>query len=219
MIDQLLGIQTWDSAVNGKFIRALNDYFNEDKCEITVRVAKELMKRGGNQNLVSAETILVYATQHYSDVNDSNYKAMVYYCLGQLYEFYKENFVKSYTYYEKYVLNNTIYGGTHSLMLRAIIHRDNFTYSDELVEHLHNSMGEEDLGLRNDRLYENLGCLIVAQHENDEEKIAMYTKRLKNIVKADEWFFLDIIFRKDAVPDSLKVPKKVTDFIKALQVN
>jgi hypothetical protein len=216
MIEHLLAIQTWDSAVNGKFIRALDDYFNEDKCELTVQAAYELMKRGNHRNLVSAETILIYATQHYFDVKDTNYKALVYYCLGQLYEFYKEDFVKSYTYYDKYVLNNTKYDGTHALMLRATMHRDNFTYSEEMEKHLKNSMGEVDLGLRNDRLYENLGCLIVAQHNSDEEKVAMYTKRLKNIVKSDEWLILDLVFRKDTVPDSLKVPKKVINFIKEL---
>ena len=216
MIDHLLAIQTWDSAVNGKFFRALEDYFNEDKCELTVKVANELMKRGGNRNLVSAETILVYATQHYFDVKDSNYKALVYYCLGQLYEFYLDDYVKSYTYYDKYILNNTRYDGTHALMLRAVIHRDNFTYSEELEKHLNKSMGEVDLGLRKDRLYENLGCLIVAQHKDDEDKVAMYTKRLKNIVKSDEWLILDLVFRKDTVPDSLKVPKKVIKFINEL---
>ena len=216
MIDQLLGIQTWDSAVNGKFFRALEDYFDEDKCELTVEVAYELMKRGGNRNLVSAETILVYATQHYFDVKDSYYKALVYYCLGHLYEFHLNDFVKSYTAYDKYILNNTKYDGTHALMLRAIIHRDDFTYSEELEKHLNNSMGEVDLGLRNDRLYENLGCLIVAQHNGDEEKVAMYTKRLKNIVKSDEWLILDLVFRKDTIPDSLRVPKKVIKFINEL---
>lgn len=216
MIDHLLAIQTWDSTVNGKFIRALDDYFNEDKCELTVQAAYELMKRGDHRNLVSAETILIYATQHYFDIKDTNYKALVYYCLGQLYEFYMEDFVKSYTYYDKYVLNNTKYDGTHALMLRAIIHRDNFTYSEELEKHLNNSMGEVDLGLRNDRLYENLGCLIVSKHKGDDEKVAMYTKRLKNIVKSDEWLILDLVFRKDTIPDSLKVPKKVIKFINEL---
>lgn len=216
MIEHLLGIQYWDSAVNGKFLRALDDYFNEDKCEMVVEVATELMKRGDHRNLVSAETILVYATQHYFDVKDSNYKALVYYCLGQLYEFYMDDFVKAYTAYDKYVLNNTKFDGTHALMLRAIIHRDDFTYSEELEKHLNNSMGEVDLGLRNDRLYENLGCLIVSKHKGDEEKVAMYTKRLKNIVKSDEWLILDLVFRKDTIPDSLKVPKKVIKFINEL---
>ena len=216
MIEELLKVRIWKAAEITSFFKCLEDLFDEEKCIIVSDVAKELLKRGEKDNASAAEVILVYATQHYFDVKDSYYKALVYYCLGHLYEFHLNDFVKSYTAYDKYILNNTKYDGTHALMLRAIIHRDDFTYSEELEKHLNNSMGEVDLGLRNDRLYENLGCLIVAQHNGDEEKVAMYTKRLKNIVKSDEWLILDLVFRKDTIPDSLRVPKKVIKFINEL---
>ncbi len=217
--DNLLANKNWNSKTIGEFFKALKDYNDDDKCIITAEVAKELLKRGGKSNISSAETILIYATQKCFDVSDSNYKAQVYYLLGQLYELHIENFVKAYTYYEKYTDNNTVNEGNHSTILRALILRDDFTYSEKLEEELKLSFGELDLGLKNDRIYENIGRLIVAQHNNDEEKIAALTKHLKAIVKADELFFLDFIFKKDNIPDSLKVPPKVINFIKELTVD
>lgn len=216
MIMDLLKEPFWSAETNGRFFEALNDYFNEDKCEITVQFATELMKRGDNMNITSAETILIYATQHYFDVSDSNYKAKVYYCLGQLYELYRENFVKAYTYYEKYTLNNTINEGNHSVMLKAIILRDDFTYSDELEKEWRYALGETNLGLMNDRIYEYIGSLIVANKEGNTDYAQQLVKRLKAIVKHDEMFYLDLIFRKDTVPDSLIVPGKVIRYIKSL---
>ncbi len=216
MINNLLCIKNWDAEISGRFFKAIRTYENEDKCLITARVARELIKRGGSTNISSAEVILIYATQRYFDVCDSNYKAEIYYLLGQLYEHHLENFIKAYTYYEKYTLNNTINEGSHSILLRALILRDNFTYSDELEKELRYSYGETDLGLRNDRLYENIGTLIVAQHENNEKAVEKLKKRLKGIVKTDELFFLDIVFKKDAVSDTLRVPQKVIDYINNL---
>ncbi len=216
MIEKLLKEPFWTAETNGRFFEALKDYFNEDKCEIVVNVATELMKRGDNENLTAAETILIYATQHYFDVSDSNYKAKVYYCLGQLYELYKENFVKAYTCYEKYTLNNTINEGNHSVMLKSLILRDDFTYSDELEKEWRYALGEPNLGLMNDRIYEHIGSLIVALKEGNEEYAQKLVKLLKAIVKHDEMFYLDIIFRKDAVTDTLKVPKKVVRYVKNL---
>ncbi len=216
MIDRFLGIQNWSAETNGKFFTALKEYANEEKCEITAKVAKELMKRGNKMNLICAETILIYATQHFFEVSDNNYKALVYYRLGQLYEYHLENFVKAYTAYEKYTLNNTENEGNHSILLRALILRDNFTYSDELEKEYRMSLGEYDLGLRNDRIYENLGSLIVAEHDGDADTVEKIKKRLQAIVKTDELIFPDIIFKKDTIPDSLKVPEKVINYIKAL---
>ncbi len=216
MIDNLLSIQTWSAAVNGRFFKEIECYSNDEKCRITAAVAGELLKRGGNGNVSSAEVILTYATQKYSDVSDSNIKAEIYYLLGRLYEFHLENFIKAYTYYEKYALNNTVNDGSHSILLRALILRDDFTYSERLEKELRYSFGEQDLGLKNDRLYENLGRLILAKHENDEDTVKLLTKRLKAIVKADELFFLDFVFKKDTVPDSIRVPQKVIEYIKSL---
>lgn len=216
MIDKLLKAPFWTAETNGRFFEALNDYFNEDKCEIIVRVATELMKRGDHENVTAAETILIYATQHYPQVSDTHYKARVYYCLGQLYELYKENFIKAYTYYDKYVLNNTQNEGNHTLMLKALILRDDFTYSDQLRELWSKATAELNLGLMNDRVYEYIGALIIAQNDGDTEYAEKLKKRLKALVKHDEMFYLDLIFKKDTLPDSLIVPPKVIRYIKNL---
>lgn len=217
MIDKFLNIRYWTAETNGQFFEALNDYFDEDKCEIISQVTKELLTRGDNMNLTAAEIILIYATQHYFNVDDTNYKALIYYRLGELYEIYREDFVKCYTYYEKYALNNTVNSGEHALLLRALILRDDFTYSDNLEKELRMSYGEQDLGLRIDRIYENLGALIVERHYGiTEEREKELIKRLKAIIKADELIFPDLILRKDAVRDMLYVPQKVRDYIYSL---
>ena len=78
---------------------------------------------------------------------------------------YKENFIKAYTCCEKYTLNNTINEGNSSVMLKALILRDDFTYSDELREHWSNATAELNLGLMNDRVYEYIGSLIIAEND------------------------------------------------------
>ena len=216
MINELLKKKKWNSQVIHDFLNFLKGCSNEEKCEIVVSVTKELMKRGDELSITAAEVILVYATQHYLAVSDSNYKAIVYYQLGRLYENHIGNFIKAYTYYEKYTLNNTINGNDHSILLRALILRDDFTYSDELETEFRMSLAEADLGLRNDRLYEHLGSFIIANHEGDENRAKDCKKHLKNIVKGDEFFFLDLALRKDTVPDTLNVPQKVIAYIKEL---
>lgn len=217
MIEKLLKVKEWTSKTNYEFFDALIEYTDDEKCVIVADTAKELMNRGGYNNMNSAEIILIYATQHFFNVSDSNYKALVYYRLGEFYEKYKENYVRAYTYYEKYTLNNSENSGTHSLLLRALILRDDFTYSDELEKELRMSYGEIDLGLREDRLYENLGALIVARHEGGKDELCeKHIKRLKAIVKADEYMFLDVLVKKDDIRDVLEVPKKVTDYINKL---
>lgn len=218
MIEALLKNKNWTPKIVDKFLKELQNYSDDDKCVITEQVAKELMNRGGNQNIASAEVILIYATQHYFSVSDSQLKADVYYRLGELYEKHKDNFIRAYTYYEKYTLNNKKNGGTHSLLVRALILRDDFTYSEELEKELRMSLGEADLGLRNDRIYENLGRYIVAQHEGNDEECQKIMKRLWGIVKTDELVFPDLVFIKDSVPDSIRVPYKVVKFIKSNQL-
>ncbi len=216
MIDNLLNTKIWTAETNGKLFKALEEFEFEDRCSKAVEVAKELISRGDKQNISSAEVILVYATQKYFDVCDSNCKAEIYLALGELYEHHIGNYVKMFTYYEKYTLNNTLYEGNNCILLKAIILRDDFTYSDELETYLNRSLGEIDLGLRNDRLYESLGHLIVAQHNGDEERVKMLSKRLKSIVKTDEIHVLDLVFKKDKLPDRVNVPQKVLDYIESL---
>jgi hypothetical protein len=217
MTEAFISAKNKTKALYNAFFNYLESFTDDEKCQIVTATANELMAIGGTQNIFASELILVHATQHYmADVTDTNYKALVYYTLGQLYELHLEGFVKAYTYYEKYVLNNTINDGSHSILLRAIILRDNFTYSEELETHYKNSLCEYDLGYRNDRIYEALGEFIIARHEGNEEKEEALKKKPKTIVKGDEFFYLDFVLTKEKVPVRLKVPQKVIDFIKAL---
>lgn len=216
MIDRFLNSLKRDKNTYNIFFRYLEDFDNEEKCEIVATASKELMTRGGEQNIFSAELILIHATQHYMANCAPDCKAKVYYCLGQLYELHIESFIKAYTYYEKYAMNNTINEGSHAILLRALILRDNFTYSQKLEEELKLSLAEYDLGSRNDRLYENLGSLIVARHHGDTEREENLIKKLKDIVKGDEFFFLDLVLTKEKTPVRLNIPQKVIDYIEML---
>ena len=216
MIEELLKVRIWTAPEITKFFKYLEDLFDEEKCVIVSDVAKELLKRGEKDNVSVAEVILVYATQHYFNVDDTNFKALVYYRLGQLYEHNRENFVKAYTYYNKYTLNNTKNGNNHSTLLRALILRDDFTYSDELEKEFRLSLGEIDLGLKSDRLYENIGRLIIARKDGKDEDVEKISKRLKGIVKTEFLIFPDLITRKDTIRDTLDVPLKVIKFVELL---
>ncbi len=217
MTDKLLKTKNWSPKEVGELIKELgnetNAYTNEEKCDIILKTAKELLKRSGNNNISSAENILIYATQHYFEGVLPHIKAGVYFTLGELYEKHKENFVRAYTYYEKYSLNNTEYSGNHSLLLKALILRDDFAYSDELEKEFRMSLGEADLGLKTDRIYENLGRYIVLKNDGNEEEAAKVMKRLWGIIKNDEILILDVATKKD-LKDRVCVPNKVKDFIK-----
>ncbi len=218
MTNAYLKNKTWTPKIVGEFLKDLgkaeNAYTNEEKCNSIRETAKELLKRGGNANISSAENLLIYATQHYFKTTEPQVKADIYYTLGELYEKHKENFVRAYTYYEKYTLNNKENSGTHSLMLKALILRDDFAYSDELEKEFRMSLAETDLGLKNDRIYENIGRYIILQHENNEEECKKVIKRLWGIVKTDELILPDLILKKN-LNDRVTVPQKVVEFIKA----
>ncbi|MBR0534905.1 MAG: hypothetical protein IIX14_00855 [Clostridia bacterium] len=216
MTEKFLNSFKRDKALYNELFKYLDGFSNDEKCEITVAIAERLMEMGGKDNYFAAELILINATQKYMQVSDTNYKAIVYYALGNLYENHLEHFIKAYTYYEKYTLNNTINEGSSSILLRALILRDNFTYSEELENHYLQSLGEYDLGYRNDRIYETLGAFIIAKHKGDSEKEELLTKKLKAILKGDEFFFLDFVLTKEKTPVRLQVPKKVIEYIKAL---
>ena len=217
MIENFLKTKNWNTKIVGEFIKELNSkekpYENEEKCNIVSQTAKELLKRGGNGNISSAENLLIYATQHYFEGTEPQVKANIYYTLGELYENHKENFVRAYTYYEKYTLNNKNKSGTHSLMLKALILRDDFTYSDELEKEFRMSLAEADLGLKNERIYENIGRFIILEHEGNEEECKKVIKRLWGIIKTDELILPDLILKKN-LNDRVRVPAKVTEFIK-----
>lgn len=220
MTEIYLKNKTWDTKIVGEFLKELgkpeNACTNEEKCSYIKEAAKELLKRGGNSNISSAENILIYATQHYFNGTDSQAKADIYYILGEIFEKYNENFVRAYTYYEKYTLNNKANSGTHSLMLKALILRDDFTYSDELEKEFRMSLAEADLGTRNDRIYENLGRYIILRNEGNDEECSKVIKRLWGIIKTDELIIPDLIIKK-SLDDRATVPQKVKDFIKEAQ--
>ena len=220
MIKDFLKNKTWNTKIVGEFIKELNNkdnnYTNEEKCDFIKETAKELLKRGGNGNISSAENLLIYSTQHYFDATEPQAKADIYYILGELYELHKENFVRAYTYYEKYTLNNKEHSGTHSVMLRALILRDDFAYSDGLEKEFRMSLAETDLGLKNDRIYENIGRYIILHHEGNEEECKKVIKRLWGIIKTDELILPDLILKKN-LNDRVKVPQKVVEFIKTEQ--
>lgn len=216
MLNRFLKATNRDKTLFGKLYAYLEDFTDEEKCKLIVEAAKSLMAIGSEHDIFSAELILVHATQHYMADCPPDCKARLYYVLGQLHEHYTQSFIKAYTYYEKYALNNTVNEGSHSVLLRALILRDNFTYSEQLEEELKLSLCEYDLGERNDRLYENLGSLIVARHKGDAEREEALIKRLKSIVKGDEFFFLDFVLTKDKRTVRLNVPQKVLDYIEML---
>ncbi len=213
MTNDLLKNKTWSPKIVGEFIKEIESLSSEEKCILVIETAKELLKRGENSNVSSAENLLIYATQHYFEDADSQTKSKIYFCLGELYEKSKENFIRAYTYYEKYTLNNKENSGTHSLMLKALILRDDFTYSEELEKEFRMSLAEWDLALKNDRVYENLGRYIVLKHEGNEDEAQKVMKRLWGIVKTDELILPDLIIKKN-LDDRINVPAKVIEFIK-----
>lgn len=215
MFKDLLKIEEWTTDTLSEFFNRMNDYFDEDKCIHSVSVANELIKKGGNKNFRTAEAILINAIRNYFNVNDSNYKAKVYFTLGYLYE-YQEEYIKSFTYYEKYALNNTIHEGENKILLKIILLRDNFKYSEEMEKLLLRSYSEYDLGLRNDRIYEMIAEYLILFNEGKYEKADEKKKDLKALLKYGELPLLDLIIRKDAIPNSLNIPRKTSEFIEKL---
>ena len=216
MINELLSAKVWSAKENEKLFELLKDYTDEEKCEIIYEIMPKIFKKRDEESIASAEIILICATQQYFNVESTHYKALVYYRLGELYEVYKENFIKAYTAYKKYELNNTVFGGIHGILLRVLLLRDDFTYSEEMENELKLSYGETDLGLRKDRLYENIGTLIMAERNNDEKTVETLKKRIKSIITADKHFYLDLVFRKDATPDYLNTPEKLIKYVNSL---
>ena len=94
--------------------------------------------------------------------------------------------------------------------------KNNFTYSEEIKNLLLNSYGEYDLGLRNDRIYENIAEYLILINENKIEKAEAKKKDLKALLKYGQLPLLDIIIRKDNVFNALDVPVEVVNFIKKL---
>ena len=120
MFSDLLSLKEWKTENIADFYNRLSIFSNEDKCDYTVSVANELIKKNNIHYYKVAEEILINAIRNYFELENSNYKAKIYFCLGYLYEIQKK-YINSFTYYEKYKLNNNIYDGSNSILLKIII--------------------------------------------------------------------------------------------------
>ena len=138
-----------------------------------------------------------------------------FYSLAKYYESNKD-YNKSLEYYKKYFLENPLVEGKNKTILKIILLRDNFKYSDEIKNLLLNSYGEYDLGLRNDRIYENIAEYLIFINENNIAKSEEKKQELKALLKYGQLPLLDVIIRKDSIFNALSVPSEVVDFIKKL---
>ncbi len=215
MFGDLLSLKEWKTENIADFYKRLSLFSNEDKCDYTVSVANELIKKNNIHYYKVAEEILINAIRNYFELENSNYKAEIYFCLGYLYEIQKK-YINSFTYYEKYKLNNNIYDGSNSILLKIIILRDNFKYSEELEDLFLKASGEYNLGLRNNRIYEDIAEYLILINKNKIEKSEEKKKDLKALVKYGQLPLLDIILRKDCVFNALSVPDEVIEFVEKL---
>lgn len=215
MFSDLLILKEWKTDNIADFYKRLSIFSDEEKCNYTVLVANELIKRRNNNSYKTAEEILIYAIRNYFPVKDSNYKAKIYFCMGQLYEVQKK-YINSFTYYEKYKLNNNIHEGANKILLKIILLRDKFKYSEELEKIYLRAAGEYDLGLRNDRIYDDIAEYLILLNKNKIKEAEEKKKDLKALVKYGQLPLLDVIIRKDGVFNALSVPDDVLDFIREI---
>ena len=215
MFSDLLALKEWKTDNIADFYNRLTIFPNEDKCDYTVSVANELIKKNNIQYYKIAEEILINAIRNYFNVEDSKYKAKIYFCLGYLYEVQKK-YINSFTYYEKYKLNNNIYEGANSILLKIIILRDKFKYSEELEKLFLEASGEYNLVLRDDRIYEDIAEYLILLNKNDFEKAEEKKKDLKALVKYGQLPLLDVIIRKDSIFNALSVPDEVIEFVEKI---
>lgn len=138
-----------------------------------------------------------------------------FYSLAKYFEENKD-YNKSLECYKKYFSENPSIEGENKTLLKINLLKNNFTYSEEIKNLLLNSYGEYDLGLRNDRIYENIAEYLILINENKIEKAEAKKKDLKALLKYGQLPLLDIIIRKDNVFNALDVPVEVVNFIKKL---
>lgn len=138
-----------------------------------------------------------------------------FYSLAKYFEENKE-YNKSLEYYKKYFSENPSVEGENKILLKINLLKNNFTYSEEIKKLLLNSYGEYDLGLRNDRIYENIAEYLILINENKIEKSEEKKNDLKALLKYGQLPLLDVIIRKDSIFNALDVPVEVVDFIEKL---
>lgn len=183
--------------------------------ELCIEAEKQAKAYIDSENLGKAEDLLIYATQHFFSNVEPKYKALIYYRLGELFEL-KEDFITSYTYYDKYRMNNTENEGVNGLMLRITLLRDNFKYSEDVEKYLSASYGEYDLGLRRERLYELIAKRILAEKNENSEEVEKLTKSIKALVLNESIVVTDIFFKKDNIPDRLHLPAVTVAYLDSI---
>lgn len=217
MIEQFLKIRKWTPKIFSDLFSYLDHLDSNEKCKVIFRITERLVESNSCDDNKTAEELLIFASENYLASANGDAKALIFYRLGQLYEKCFKDYNSAFEYYKMYASHNTEFDNVNSLLLRSILLRDDFTYSEEMENYLKLSYGEINLGLRNDRIYEHISSLLVARKNGDEKMCETYTKRIKAIVKAEDAIIFDLLMRKDTVRDTLTVPKKVFDFIDALQ--
>ena len=138
-----------------------------------------------------------------------------FYSLARYCELNKD-YNKCLEYYKKYFSSNLTIEGENKILLKITLLKENFKYSEEIKNLLLNSYGEYDLGLRNDRIYENIAEYLMFINENNFEKAEEKKKDLKALLKYGQLPLLDVIIRKDSVFNALDVPSEVVNFIEKL---
>ena len=215
MFSDLLELREWQTQNVADFYNRLKPFSNEVKREQALFVAQELSKKGDLKIFRTAEEILIYAIANFCDPEDTNQKAKIYFVLGQLCES-KKLYGQSFNYFEKYKINNNIYEGANSILLKIMLLRDNFKYSEKLEEIFLAAAGEYNLGLRNDRVYEDIAEYLILLNKNKTEKAEEKKKELKALVKYGQLPLLDIVIRKDSVFNALSVPDAVIRFVEKI---
>lgn len=216
MVEQFLKIRKWTPKIFSDLFSYLDHLNSNEQCNVIFRITERLIENDSCDDNKAAEEMLIFTSENYLASAENNAKALIFYRLGELYEKCFEDYSTAFDYYKAYESHNTEFDNVNSLLLRAILLRDNFTYSEEMENYLKLSYGEINLGLRNDRIYEHIGSLLVARKNGDEKMCETYTKRIKAIVKAEDAIIPDLLMRKDTVRDTLTVPKKVYRFVELL---
>ena len=195
-----------------RFLKKHNSLSTKELCIEAEKQAKSYIT---SKKYDKAEDLLIYATQHFLSNVEPKYKALIYYKLGELFEL-KEDFISSYTYYDKYRMNNTENEGVNGLMLRITLLRDNFKYSEAVEKYLLASYGEYDLGLRRERLYELIAKRLIAEKDNNTEDIEAITKSIKALLLNESIVVTDIFLKKDNIPDRLHLPTVTVAYLDSI---
>ncbi|HOD02159.1 MAG: hypothetical protein BWY46_00965 [Firmicutes bacterium ADurb.Bin300] len=215
MVEIFLAAKIWDSEIIGKFYSALKKLPDEEKCDCSIFIAQTLQKRGGNSNISAAAEILEYGINNYNNVSTET-KARMHWAFGYIIEYHLQNYEDAYQQYLLWKDLNSKTSGVYIALTRCLLLRDNFVYSPELEENLLKSGGEGDLGRGEDRLYESIAWYLVYAKQGNKKKMAQYRGIAQAILKSDENFLPDYVFRNDAEKEELNIPQNVRIYVKEM---